>query len=281
MIVPSLTASSGLALPVLGMGTWSFGGRQTRAPGNDDSAQIALLQQGIEMGYTLIDTAEYYAATYAETLVGTAIKGFDRKKLFLTSKVWKSNARRDDLLRAAEASLKRLGTDYLDCYLYHHFNPEVPLEETMGALNELVEQKMTRSIGVSNFSAALLRRAMACSPAPVVLNQVHCNLSVREALEDLAECCSAHKVILQAWRPVRDLEETPVCREICLKHHITFQQLALAYLFNKKNIAVLAATKNCCHLKENMAALEIKLSAEEMALLDNYPRRRPCDVPLA
>ena len=281
MLVPSLTTSSGLALPVLGMGTWSFGGRQTHDPENDDPAQINALQQGIEMGLTLIDTAEYYAATYAETLIGKAIKGLDRSKLFLTSKVWKSNARRDDLLRAAEGSLRRLGTDYLDCYLYHHFNPEVPLEETMGALNELVEQKMTRSIGVSNFSAALLRRAMACSPAPVVLNQVHCNLSVREAIEDLSEICSEHQVILQAWRPVRDLEETPECREMCRKHGITFHQLALAYLFNKKNMAVLAAMKDPRHLKENMAALEIKLSAEEMALLDNYPRRRPCDVPLA
>ena len=280
-MIPALTTSSGFALPVLGMGTWGFGGRQTRDPENDDAAQINALQQGIEMGYSLIDTAEYYAAAYAETIVGKAIKGFDRKKLFLTSKVWKSNVRRDDLLRAAENSLKRLGTDYLDCYLYHHYNPEVPLEETMGALNELVEQKMARSIGVSNFSVTLLRRAIACSSAPVILNQVHYNLAVREACENLSEFCREHQVILQAWRPVRDLEETPECREICKKRHITFPQLALAYLFNKKNTAVLAAMKDCRHLKENMAALEIELSQEEMIQLDNYPRKRPCDVPLA
>ena len=281
MKIPVLTTSSGLALPMLGMGTWSFGGRQTRDPDNDDSAQINALQQGIEMGFSLIDTAEYYAATYAETLVGRAIRGFDRNKLFLTSKVWKTNARRDDLLKAAEGSLKRLGTDHLDCCLYHHFNPEVPLEETMGALNELVEQKMVLSIGVSNFSASLLRRAMACSSAPVILNQVHYNLAVREAFENLSGFCREHGVILQAWRPVRDLEETPGCREICKKHHITFPQLALAYLFNKKNTAVLAAMKDRRHLKENMAALEIELSQEEMIQLDNYPRQRPCDVPLA
>lgn len=276
-----LTTSAGFPLPVLGMGTWCFGGRTEHDPDNDDAVQISALQQGIEMGFTLIDTAEYYAAGFAETLIGKAIRGFDRQKLFITSKVWKSNARRDDLLRAAENTLKRLGCDYLDCYLYHHFNNEVPLEETMAALNELAAQKMTRSIGVSNFSARLLLRAAALSSAPVVINQVHCSLAVREALDDLSEVCKQHQVILQAWRPVRDLEATPECLEICKKYDISFPQLALAYLLNKKDISVLTAMKNPRHLAENMAALEIHLTPGEMTLLESYPLRRPCSVPLA
>lgn len=276
-----VTAQNGLTVPVLGMGTWCFGGRTEREPGNDDAGQIRALQKGIELGFSLIDTAEYYASGYAESLIGRAIKGYDRKSLFITSKVWKSNASRDGVLRACENSLKRLETDYLDCYLYHHFNPAVPLEETIAALNELVSQGMIRSIGVSNFSSALLLKALKCSDAPIVMNQVHCNLAVREALTDLRETCRENAVVLQAWRPVRDLEETPECRQLCVKYHLTFQQLALAWLLNMPDLAVITAMKNPRHLPETLAALDIKLETEDMEILNKYPFRRPCGVPLA
>lgn len=267
--------------PRLGMGTWCFGGRTEHDPGNDDAGQIEALQKGIELGFRLIDTAEYYAAGYAETLIGKAIVGFDRKKLFITSKVWKSNVSRDGVLRAAEASLKRLGIDCLDCYLYHQFNPAVPLEETMGALNELVAQGMTRTIGVSNFSASLMTRAAACSETPLLLNQVHANLAVREALENLSGPCREQGILLQAWRPLRDLEPLGACAELCRKHGITFQQLCLAWLLNQPNVAVITAMKTPRHLRETLASAEIRLTPEEMKLLDAYPCRRPCTVPLA
>ena len=275
------TAAEDFRIPVLGMGTWCFGGRTEHDPENDDAGQIRALQQGIEAGFTLIDTAEYYAAGYAEELIGRAIKGYDRSRLFITSKVWKTNASREGVLRSCELSLKRLGIDRLDCYLYHHFNPEIPLEETIGALNKLVERGMTRSIGVSNFSASLLMKAVACSDAPIVMNQVHCNLAVREALEELQEVCREKRIVLQAWRPVRDLEETPECAALCRKYGITFQQLALAWLLNMPEIAVITAMKNPCHLSENMAAMNVCFEPEDMKILNSYPRRFPCTVPLA
>ena len=275
------TAAEDFRIPVLGMGTWCFGGRTEHDPENDDAGQIRALQQGIEAGFTLIDTAEYYAAGYAEELIGRAIKGYDRSRLFITSKVWKTNASREGVLRSCELSLKRLGIDRLDCYLYHHFNPEIPLEETIGALNELVERGMTRSIGVSNFSASLLMKAVACSDAPIVMNQVHCNLAVREALEELQEVCREKRIVLQAWRPVRDLEETPECSALCRKYGITFQQLALAWLLNMPEIAVITAMKKTCHLSANMAALNVCFEPEDMKILNSYPRRFPCTVPLA
>ena len=275
------TAAEDFRIPVLGMGTWCFGGRTEHDPENDDAGQIHALQQGIEAGFTLIDTAEYYAAGYAEELIGKAIKGYDRSRLFITSKVWKTNASREGVLRSCELSLKRLGIDCLDCYLYHHFNPEIPLEETIGALNKLVERGMTRSIGVSNFSASLLMKAVTCSDAPIVMNQVHCNLAVREALEELQEVCREKRIVLQAWRPVRDLEETPECSALCRKYGITFQQLALAWLLNMPEIAVITAMKNPCHLSENMAALNVCFEPEDMKILNSYPRRFPCTVPLA
>ncbi len=267
-------------LPVLGMGTWGFGGRAERNPENDDAAQIDVLQKGLDAGFTHIDTAEYYAEGHAETLVGKAIAGFKREKLFLTSKVWKTNLRHDDVLRSAEASLKRLGTNYLDCYLYHQVNDEIPLEETIAAMNELVEQKMVRFIGVSNFSAKRLLRAFQSSNAPIIMNQVHYNLAVRDAAEELQELCRKQNVILQAWRPLRDLEETEETREICKKRGITFAQLALAWLLNQDNVAVITAMKNPAHLPLTLEALSIQLTQKEMSLLNNYPFRRPCTVPL-
>ena len=275
-----LEGKNGIRLPVLGMGTWKFGGREKRDPENDDDGQISALRQGIETGFHLIDTAEYYADGYAETLVGRAIAGFRRDELFITSKIWKTHLKHDEVLRAAENSLKRLKTDYLDCCLYHQVEESVPLEETIAAMNLLVERKMVRSIGVSNFSAERMLRAVRCSSTPILLNQVHFNLAVRDAAEELAEVCRENGIILQAWRPLRDLEETDVTREICEKRGLTFGQLALSWLLNHKNTAVITAMKNPAHLKETMSALEIRLTEEEMSLLDKYPFRRACTVPL-
>lgn len=269
-----------IKFPVLGMGTWGFGGRAERDPENDDTGQIAALQAGLSAGFDHIDTAEYYAEGHAETLVGKAIAGFDRSKLFLTSKVWKTNLRRDAVLRSAEQSLKRLGTDYLDCYLYHQVNDEIPLEETIGAMNELVEQKMVRYIGVSNFSAERMLRAIHCSSAPICVNQVHFNLAVRDAVEELGVVCKENHVILQAWRPLRDLEETELTGEICRKRGITFAQLALAWLLNQENTAAITAMKNPVHISQTLDSLKIRLSEEEMSLLDQYPFRKPCTVVL-
>ena len=266
--------------PVLGMGTWGFGGRAEHDPENDDAGQIESLQAGIAAGFDHIDTAEYYAEGHAETLVGKAIAGCDRKKLFLTSKVWKTNVKYEAVMRSAENSLKRLKTDYLDCYLYHQVNYDVPLEETIEAMNKLVEQKMVRHIGVSNFSGERMLRAIRCSSVPITVNQVHYNLAVRDAADELMALCKENQVIFQAWRPLRDLQETETTRMIAQKHGISFAQLALAWILNQENTAALTAMKNPLHIPQTLAALDIRLTSEEMNLLEQYPFRAPCTVTL-
>ena len=264
---------NGFSLPVLGMGTWLFGGRETRDPSNDDAGQIAALQAGIEAGFSLIDTAEYYAGGYAETLTGRAIAGYPRAGLFLTSKVWKTHLRRDDVLRAAENSLRRLGTDYLDLYLYHQVSEQVPLEETIGAMNELVERKLVRHIGVSNFAPARLERAMRASSVPIVLNQVHYSLKFREPESSgLLDFCREHDVLVQAWRPVRGVETCPLTEELCRKYELSLHQLALAWLMSQKNIGTITAMKNPAHLPENIRAAETVLAeADVERLRQEYP----------
>ncbi len=264
---------NGFSLPVLGMGTWLFGGRETRDPANDDAGQIAALQAGIEAGFSLIDTAEYYAGGYAETLTGRAIAGYPRAGLFLTSKVWKTHLKRDDVLRAAENSLRRLGTDYLDLYLYHQVSEQVPLEETIGAMNELVERKLVRHIGVSNFAPTRLERAMRASSVPIVLNQVHYSLKFREPESSgLLDFCREHDVLVQAWRPVRGVETCPLTEELCRKYELSLHQLALAWLMSQKNIGTITAMKNPAHLPENIRAAETVLAEPDVERLrQEYP----------
>ena len=259
---------NGFSMPVLGMGTWQFGGREERNPENDDAGQIAALQAGIEAGFDLIDTAEYYAAGHAETLVGKAIAGYPREKLFLTSKVWKTHLRHDEVLRSAENSLKRLGTDHFDLYLYHQIDDAVPLEETMSALNELVRRGMTRYIGVSNFLPDRLARAVRCSEAPIVVNQVHYSLKFREPESSgLLRYCQKHDILLQAWRPLRGVEPCPLTDELCRKYALTLPQLGLAWLLTQDHVSAITAMKNPAHAPENLRALECELSVSDVERL--------------
>ena len=261
------TLQCGFAMPVLGMGTWEFGGRDARNPDNDDVGQVQALQAGIEAGLTLIDTAEYYAEGHAEELVGQAIAGYPRKTLFLTSKVWKTHLDRDGVRRAAEQSLRRLGTDYLDLYLYHQVSEAVPLSETIGAMNELVEQGLVRHLGVSNFAVPRLQRAMACSTAPIAVNQVHYSLVNREPELGLLSFCQEHDVMLQAWRPLRGVAASELTDRLCRQYGCTFYQLALAWLLGQRHVTTLTAMRNPMHVPENAAAVDMILAERDVELL--------------
>ena len=152
--------AKGVRIPALGMGTWGLGGT-TLPDRSRDGEDIAALRAGIDLGMTHIDTAEMYAAGHAEELVGEAIKPFDRRSLFVPTKVWRTHLRYEDLIDSMKASLRRLGVDYVDLYLIHWPNPEVPLKETMMALEHRVEEGYTRFIGVSNLSTSLLAKAQS------------------------------------------------------------------------------------------------------------------------
>ena len=261
------TLRCGFAMPVLGQGTWEFGGRETRQPDNDDAGQVRALQTGIETGLTLIDTAEYYAEGHAEELVGQAIAGYPRGKLFLTSKVWKTHLDRDGVLRAAEQSLRRLGTDYLDLYLYHQVSEAVPLPETIGAMNELVVRGLVRNIGVSNFAVPRLQRAMACSTAPIVVNQVHYSLVNREPELGLLAFCQEHDVMLQAWRPLRGVAACDLTDRLCRQYGCSLFQLALAWLMGQCQVTTLTAMRNPMHVPENAAAVDLVMAWRDIELL--------------
>ena len=269
------TLKCGFSMPVLGMGTWQMGGRMERDSRNDDAGQIQALKTGLDLGFNLIDTAESYADGKAEELVGEAIRGYDRGKLFLTSKVWKTHVAYDDVLRAAENSLKRLGTDYLDLYLYHQVNNEVPLKETMRAFDRLVSEKLVRHIGVSNFALERFKRAQACADHKIVVNQIHYSRSGREPENELLPWLQENDVMIQAWRPLRGVPDCALLNELCAKYGKTKSQIALNWLIMQKNIVTITASSSARHIQDNLDAAAFEMAPSDVELLTrDFPEKK-------
>jgi len=245
---------SGYSMPVVGLGTWELLG--------SDCERI--VREALELGYRHLDTAELYDN---ESEIGRAIRGFDRADLFITSKVGSASLRRNDVIRACHASLQRLGTDYLDLYLIHWPNDEVPIEETMDALQSLVEEELVRSIGVSNFDVRRLQKAMDASDVPVCNNQVEYH--PYRPRRDLAGFCREHHVTVCAYSPLargRVLRDPTLVR-LGRGHGKSPAQVSLRWLLQKGAIVIPKAA-SAEHLRENTDLDGWELSMAEMREID-------------
>ena len=261
----------GFKMPVFGLGTWMMGGDSKRDPQNNGQSDIASLICGMEHGFKHIDTAEMYAEGFAEEISGQAIKGHLRDNLFITSKVWSDDLSYDGVLRAAEKSLKRLGTSYLDLYLIHKANDQFPLAETMKAFDRLMDEGLIKNIGVSNFSVERFKRVQQLSQNKIVVNQVHYNLASRGPENGLLEFCQQNDVMLVAWRPLAkgaiiDVEY-PFFDELCDKYHKTRAQIALNWLLSQDNVVTISTMRSISHLEENIAALNWNMASEDIEAL--------------
>lgn len=277
MTVPWKTIAGGFSMPVLGQGTWRLGGVSERDPENDDARDVAVIRRALDAGLTHIDTAEMYAGGHAEELVGEAIRGVERSRLFLTGKVWKSHLGGDGPLRAAEASLRRLGVDAFDLYLVHQVNPEIPLKKTIRAMNRLQREGLARNIGVSNFSLDRLKQAQALSEVPIVANQLHYNLQVREIeLSGLLDFCQETGVMVIAWRPLRGVDcSVPLLTELAARYGHTPRQLALNWLISQPGVVTIVKASDPLHLAENVGAVGWRMTEEDVERLrGEYPDRR-------
>lgn len=266
----------GFKIPIFGLGTWMLGGDSKRDPANDGQSDIASLICGMEHGLKHIDTAEMYAEGFAEEITGQAIKGHARERLFITSKVWSDDLSFDGVLRAAENSLKRLGTDYLDLYLIHKPNDRFPLAETMKAFDRLADEKLIRNIGVSNFAVERFKRAQQLCGHKIVVNQVHYNLASREPENGLLDFCRQNDVMLVAWRPLAKGAvidaDYPFFDELCEKYRKTRAQIALNWLLSQDNVVTVSTMRSTVHLEENLAALNWNMSREDIeALRRGFP----------
>jgi diketogulonate reductase-like aldo/keto reductase len=262
--IRQVTFSNGASVPALGQGTWFMGD----SPG-DAAKEVRALQLGVELGMTLIDTAEMYADGGAEKIVGKAIAG-RRGEVFLASKVLPSNASRRGTVAACEASLRRLGTDYLDLYLLH-WRGSYPLAETIQAMNTLVEQGKIRLWGVSNFDLAdMVELTGQSTGGAVQTNQLLYNLSRRGIEYDLLPWCRERNVPIMAYSPIEQgrLLDDPTLVQIAERHGATPAQVALAWLLRHPDVIAIPKASSEAHVRENSASLKVALTAADLSDLD-------------
>lgn len=263
----TLKLKNGAEVPTLGLGTWFLG----------DSAatrerEIEALRIGIEAGATLIDTAEMYGSGRSEDLVSEAILPFRREDLYLVSKVLPSNADSSSLPRALDASLERLGTDYLDLYLYH-WRGGVPLEETVEALEDARVAGKIAAWGVSNFDDDDVAELLDIPAAQACLtNQVLYNLGAREAEWAVIPACVQEDMAIMAYAPTGQKESrlttNPVVEEIATEIGATPMQILIAWTLAQPRVISIPRTGNPDHMRENVAAAEISLNAEQLGRLN-------------
>jgi len=278
MPIPKTKKVKGFEIPTLGLGTWRMAGG-ARPDYSQDDKVFSAIRHALKLGYSHIDTAELYGSGHIEELIGKAIQEVDRRKLFITSKVLAEHLRYDDVLKAAEGSLKRLGTDYLDLYLIHFSNPGIPIAETMKAMDFLVKEGMMKFIGVSNFSMKQFKEAQACSVNRLVASQMEYNLTVRNKGKfttnmesEMIPYCQKNEIIFMAWRPVGQgalaRPGNPLLDEMAAKYGKKQAQIAINWLVSKKNVVTMPMSVGHEHLKENLGALDFALSAADIKRLD-------------
>lgn len=261
---------NGERIPKLGLGTWRIGGGMN--PNRlQDSEMVKVLQAAIEMGYTHLDTSEMYAGGHTEELIGKAVQGFTREKVFITTKVWSSHLHYRDVHKACEGSLKRLGLETIDLYLIHWPNPDVPLEETFQALNELIEEGKIHHLGVCNFNLEMLQQAQALAKTPIATDQVPYSLRTRTyVLNGVLEYCQKNKILLTAYSPIEQgsVLESAQLQAIARRHGATTAQVALAWLVRQPNVIAIPMSSNLEHLRSNLEALDLDLFPDDLERLD-------------
>ncbi len=256
---------SGAPVPVLGQGTWGMGERRDRRP-----QEVAALRFGLELGMTLIDTAEMYGEGAAEEIVAEAIDGRPRDEIYLVSKVYPHHADHRGAPAACERSLRRLRTDHLDLYLLH-WRGAYPLSETVEAFEALVQAGKIRDWGVSNFDLSdMLELIVLPGGEHVATNQMHYNLLHREIEMDLIPWCRSRHIPIMAYTPIEQgrLLGASALKQVAARHGATPAQVALAWLLQKEETIVIPKASTLEHVQENRAALDVHLAPEDLEVLN-------------
>jgi diketogulonate reductase-like aldo/keto reductase len=267
---------SGETMPVLGMGTWHLA--EGRHP---PDVELDALRTGLDLGMTLIDTAELYGGGATESLVGRAIAA-RRDEVFLVSKVMPNHATYDGTLAACDASLRRLGTDRLDMYLLH-WRGEVPLEETVSAFEELKLSGRIRHWGVSNFDVSDMNELTAIPDGRhVETDQVLYNLTRRGIEWNLLPSCQRVGLPIMAYSPIEQgrLAGHPVLEGIGRRHRATATQVALSWVISHLGVCAIPQAGTPKHVRENVDTLRVMLREDDVAELDAAFPHPPHPVPL-
>lgn len=263
MTAAPVLETANLRIPRLGLGTWPMKGEEC----------AAAVARAIALGYRHVDTAQMYG-NEADVGAGIARSGIARGDLFLTTKVWWDQLTPDGIRRAADASLKKLGTGYLDLYLIHWPAPDMDLDAALRTLAALKRDGQAKAVGVANFPSALLRRAVESGMVPIACNQVEYHVYLSQ--EPVLTLCRQHGVALTAYTPVAkaSVNDDPVIARIAAKHGATPVQVALAWLLAQDGVVAIPKSAREEGQAANLAACALRLDAEDLASIKALPKNR-------
>jgi diketogulonate reductase-like aldo/keto reductase len=261
--------ANGARIPAIGLGTWTLSGRHCQE----------MVEHALGVGYRHLDTASSYG-NEREVGAGLRAAGVPRGELFVTTKVWWTDIAPGDLERSAEASLRRLGLDYVDLLLIHWPNPNVPVEGSIAALNRTCTAGLAHNIGVSNFPTALLDRAIAASEKPLACNQVEYHPLLDQS--KLIEKCRRNGLALVSYCPLfrgGALFSEPAVKAAAEAHGRTPAQIVLRWHVQQEGVAAIPRTARKERLKENIDVFDFSLAPAEMAAISSLRAagRRICD----
>lgn len=261
----SVTFPSGDRVPALGLGTWRLG-----EDARSQDEEIGAVRAAIDLGMTVIDTAEMYGDGASERLVGEAIAG-RRDDVFLVSKVLPEHASREQTVASCGKSLERLGTDHLDLYLLH-WRERTPLRETVAAFSQLQAEGKIRQWGVSNFELADMEELLAVPGGLAVsCNQVLYNLSRRGIEFDLLPWCRERGIAIMAYSPIEQarLLRRRVVKQLAVRHGATPAQVCLAWVLRQPGVIAIPKAGSVKHVREDQLSLSLKLRDDDYAELDD------------
>lgn len=277
--------SNGEYIPEIGQGTMGIGGFFKRDATNDDFF-IKVLQTGIEYGMTFIDTAPAYGEGHSEELIGIAINKHKRKELFLATKISPEDLGYKDVIRSVNGSLLRLKSDYIDLCQIHWPNPRIPLEETFGAMFQLIQAGKIRFIGVSNFSLLKLQDIHErVTKQGITSIQIEYNLFDRTIEKDILPYCEANKIAIIAYSPldqgrqIQGDKKTNLIQELANKYERTPAQIALRWLIHHANVFVIPKAVRLDHIKENAASGDFELEQNDIDRIDRVFRQESVFIP--
>jgi diketogulonate reductase-like aldo/keto reductase len=271
----TITFPDNTVVSALGQGTWHLA--QGKHP---EATEEEALRTGISLGMTVIDTAEMYSNGRSEQLVGRVIAG-QRDQVFLVSKVTPDHVSGDGMARACEASLGRLGTDYLDLYLLHWRNPDTDLSKVVAGFEGLRARGKIRAWGVSNFKASDMEDLFRVQDGHrCATNQVRYSLVSRAIEYDLLPWCREHSMPLMAYSPLGngDLADDPALAQVSAAHHCSWSAIALAWVIQRGNIIAITESGLPAHVKDNAVALSLMLASQDVQSLDAAHPLRWTDV---
>jgi 2,5-diketo-D-gluconate reductase B len=276
-----MQTKSGKPLFPIGVGTWNIAsfnnpnnqGSKYRGVephrGNED-AEIEALRHSLSMGQNHLDCAEMYGGFYTDEVVGRALVGAKREDIFIADKLWKTSVGKGLVRPTVERMLEKLGTDYLDLLYIHAPFEDAPWREAVSQIDELLGAGIVRHLGVSNFTVADMEETQELARHPIAANQMNYNVLYKdEVSEDFRKYCQEHGIQIVAYQPIKRQEvlQNAKIQQIAKAHQVTPAQIALAWLIAKKALPIPKSVQKT-HIDENLGALDVELSPDDLAILD-------------